>query len=111
MGYAADSIGRYALTQTALSRRIGETRVVKATRAKQAGVAPSARASPGVRVVATEGRGVINPKFEAALDDLRQVAKPALRHRVLLNIDSEIAGLDVDVLLDQLVSDWQSQIA
>ncbi len=50
-------------------------------------------------------------RAHVALDDLRQVAKPALRHRILLNIDSEIAGLDIDVLLDELVSDWQSQIA
>jgi MoxR-like ATPase len=50
-------------------------------------------------------------RAHVALDDLRQVAKPALRHRVLLNIDSEIAGLDVDTLLDELVLDWQKQIA
>ena len=50
-------------------------------------------------------------RAHVALDDLHQVAKPVLRHRVLLNIDSEIGGLDVDTLLDELVSDWRNRIA
>jgi MoxR-like ATPase len=52
-----------------------------------------------VRALA-EGRGHV------ALDDLRAVALPALRHRVLLSIESEVAGVQVDELLARIVDEW-----
>ena len=52
-----------------------------------------------VRALA-EGRGHV------ALDDVRAVALPALRHRVLLSIESEVAGVQVDDLVGRIVDEW-----
>jgi MoxR-like ATPase len=41
--------------------------------------------------------------------DLAAVALPALRHRVLLNIDSELRGIDIDGLLREKLAQWQDQ--
>jgi MoxR-like ATPase len=49
----------------------------------------------------TEGRAHV------ALADLRAVALPALRHRVLLSIESEVAGVQVDDLLTRIVDEWE----
>jgi MoxR-like ATPase len=46
------------------------------------------------------GRGHVS------LDDLRATALPALRHRELLSIESEVAGVQVDQLLAQIVEAW-----
>ena len=41
-------------------------------------------------------------RYNVSLDDVKQMAKPVLRHRVLLNYDGEAAGVRSDVLLDEL---------
>jgi MoxR-like ATPase len=53
-----------------------------------------------VRALA-EGRGHV------ALEDLRAVALPALRHRLLLSIESEVDGVEVDALLYRIVEQWE----
>ena len=44
-----------------------------------------------------------------AFDDLTAVAKPVLRHRVLLRVESEIRGLAVDDLLSEILWQWRSR--
>jgi len=44
-----------------------------------------------------------------ALDDLKAVAGPVLRHRVLLRVESEIRGLVVDDLLEEILWQWRSR--
>jgi len=44
-------------------------------------------------------RALAHGRAHVAIDDLRQVALPALRHRVLLTIESEVDGVVVDDLL------------
>jgi len=55
-----------------------------------------------VRALAA-GRGHV------AIDDLAQVAIPALRHRVLLNIESEVEGVEVDAILERIVERWKRE--
>ena len=38
-----------------------------------------------------------------SVDDLRAMALPALRHRLILNFEGEAAGVDVDDLVGQIV--------
>ncbi len=52
-----------------------------------------------VRALA-EGRGHVAP------EDIRVVALPALRHRVLLSIESEADGVQVDSILEHVVGHW-----
>jgi MoxR-like ATPase len=44
-----------------------------------------------------------------AFEDLAAVAKPVLRHRVLLRIESEIRGRAVDDLLTEILWQWRTQ--
>jgi MoxR-like ATPase len=44
-----------------------------------------------------------------AVDDLAEVAFPVLRHRVLLRVESEMAGTEVDALLAELVQEWRGR--
>jgi MoxR-like ATPase len=53
-----------------------------------------------VRALAA-GRGHV------AAEDLESVARPALRHRVLLNIESEMDGVTVDAALDEVIRAWR----
>jgi len=46
-------------------------------------------------------------RLQLDLDDLEAVALPALRHRVLLTIESELDGVDSDELLVGLIRSWR----
>ena len=43
-------------------------------------------------------------RFAPSFADVRRVAIPALRHRVLLNFDGEAEGITADILVDKLLS-------
>jgi MoxR-like ATPase len=47
---------------------------------------------------------LMNGRAHVALDDLREVALPALRHRVLLRIESEMDGVKTDTVLEEIVT-------
>ncbi len=51
----------------------------------------------------------IHGRAHLALEDIRQAAIPALRHRVLLNIESELDGVDIDSVLTELINQWEHQ--
>ncbi len=57
----------------------------------------------GAKVLAlSEGR------FNVSVDDLRAIALPALRHRLILNFEGEAEGVDVDRLITQLIDEVQA---
>ena len=64
-------------------------------------------ASPrGVQSLILAGKvsALIDGRFNVSLEDIRDVAKPALRHRMALNIRGETEGLDADELVDELLN-------
>ncbi|MHB8507426.1 MAG: AAA family ATPase [Candidatus Dormibacteria bacterium] len=64
-------------------------------------------ASPrGVQALVLAGkvRAVLDGRFNVAYDDLRAVALPALRHRVLLNFEAAAEGVTSDALLAELLT-------
>jgi MoxR-like ATPase len=50
-------------------------------------------------------RALLAGRFNVAYEDIRAVAKPALRHRFFLNFEGEAAGLTTDGLIDELLAD------
>ena len=43
-------------------------------------------------------------RFNVAFDDVEAVARPALRHRILLNFEGQAEGLRTDDLIDDLLN-------
>jgi MoxR-like ATPase len=43
-------------------------------------------------------------RYNAAIDDLRRWAKPALRHRLILNYEGEATGVTADAVLDEVLA-------
>jgi MoxR-like ATPase len=43
-------------------------------------------------------------RLHVALEDLRRVAKPALRHRIILNFEGEAEGVSADAILDEILT-------
>jgi MoxR-like ATPase len=54
-------------------------------------------------VLGAKARAILNGRFAASVEDVRAVAKPVLRHRVLPNFHAESEGITSLRLVDQLL--------
>ena len=60
-----------------------------------------------------KARALVAGRFHVSIADIKTVAKPALRHRILINYEGEAEGIDVDELirlncLKKLIKEHQS---
>jgi MoxR-like ATPase len=54
-------------------------------------------------LLAAKIRALFEARFAASIDDVRAVALPALRHRVLLNFEGEAEGMKTDQVLEAIL--------
>ncbi|MBW8348713.1 MoxR family ATPase [Bacillus sp. IITD106] len=52
-----------------------------------------------------KARALFAGRFHVSIGDIKQVAKPILRHRILLNFEGEAAGVSSDRLIDETI-EW-----
>ena len=50
---------------------------------------------------------LLHDRLQVNVDDIAAMALPALRHRVLLSIESELDGIDSEALLGRLIRNWR----
>jgi MoxR-like ATPase len=101
---AADHVVRYAMRLARATRQPArgapDVRPDFARKYLQWGAGP--RASQSL-VLASKARAVLQGRSHAAVEDVRAVAHPVLRHRLVLNFNAEADGVRVDDLVDQLL--------
>jgi MoxR-like ATPase len=56
-------------------------------------------------LLAAKIKALLDGRFAVSTDDLRYVAKPALRHRLILNFEGEAEGVDPDTIIDSILSE------
>ncbi|MFC1641352.1 AAA family ATPase [Myxococcota bacterium] len=56
-------------------------------------------------LLAARIRALLHERFAASLDDVRHVAPPALRHRILLNFEGEAEGIRTDQVISDLLAE------
>ncbi|MBL7174922.1 MAG: MoxR family ATPase [Desulfobacteraceae bacterium] len=54
-------------------------------------------------VMAGKVRALLEGRYNASLEDIKAVAKPALRHRIILNLRGEAEGIDTDDIIEDIV--------
>src|SRR5205809_955883 len=59
-------------------------------------------------VLGAKVRALAEGRYNVSVEDLRAVALPALRHRLILNFEGEAEGVDVDRLIGELIEAAQS---
>jgi MoxR-like ATPase len=88
-------------------------RLVRATRPEQTGIAfvrewtrwgASPRAGQSL-VLAAKARALLHGRLAVALDDLRHVAFPVLRHRLIVNFRAEAEGISPDDVTKRLLAE------
>ena len=60
-------------------------------------------------VLAAKARALFDGRFNVSFDDLRDVAVPCLRHRLILNFEGEAEGIDTGEIITGLVRDLPEQ--
>lgn len=96
----ADYVARYALQFARLTRVNQESTPEKIQRYVSWGAGP--RASQYL-VLAAKARAVIHGRLHATCDDIRAVAPPVLRHRIITNFNAEAEGIKPDDLIQHLI--------
>ncbi len=95
----ADHVVRYAMQFARLTRRDDPKAPDFVRKYVSWGAGP--RASQFL-VLAAKARAMLNGRLHAAQEDVRAVAKPVLRHRIVTNFDAEADGQSPDQLIDRL---------
>jgi MoxR-like ATPase len=54
-------------------------------------------------LLAAKIRALFEGRFAASIDDVKAVALPSMRHRVLLNFEGEAEGVRADQVLEQIL--------
>ena len=62
-------------------------------------------------VLGAKVRALAEGRFNVSVDDLKALAAPALRHRVILNFEGEAEAVDVDTLVQEVVGSVEHQVA
>ena len=54
-------------------------------------------------VLGAKARALTNGRYHVSYDDIRALAHPVLRHRVLTNFHAQSEGITSDTLIDRLL--------
>ena len=100
LGEAIATVGRVTLTQPVIDYVV---RIIRGTRA-HAGLAHGASPRGGsMLAVAARARAALDGRDYVVPDDVKTLALPALRHRVILSPAAEIDGKRVDAVIGEIV--------
>jgi MoxR-like ATPase len=58
-------------------------------------------------ILAAKVSALLGGRYNVSIEDINDVAKPALRHRIVLNIRGETEGIDMDDIIDEIISTMQ----
>jgi MoxR-like ATPase len=105
---------RELVRRVPLARKVQDyaVRVLQGTHPEAAEATPMTKkfvrygASPrGVQsmILASKIRALLERRYAVSIDDIRHVAAPALRHRIILNFEGEAEGIDPDAIIADLL--------
>jgi MoxR-like ATPase len=105
---------RELVRRVPLARQIQDyaVRVVLATHPENAEATPMSKqymrygASPrGLQaiILAAKIRALLEGRYAVAIDDIRHVAAPALRHRLIMNFEGEAEGIEQDAIIAEIL--------
>ncbi|HEY1552378.1 MAG TPA: MoxR family ATPase [Kofleriaceae bacterium] len=105
---------RELVRRVPLARQIQDyaVRVVLATHPENPEATPKSKqfmrygASPrGLQsvILAAKIRALLEGRYAVAIDDIKHVAPPALRHRMIMNFEGEAEGIKTDAIIDEIL--------
>ncbi len=62
-------------------------------------------------ILGAKVRALTEGRYNVSVDDLKALAAPALRHRIILNFEGEAEAVDVDALIAEIVESAEALVA
>ncbi len=72
-------------------------------------VGASPRAAQAI-TLAAKVRALLDGRFHVSFQDIKEVAVPAMRHRVILNFEGEAEGITTDMVLEKIITDTPTTV-
>jgi MoxR-like ATPase len=69
----------------------------------------SPRAAQGL-VLAAKMNAFLSGRLNVSFDDIRGVARAALRHRIILNVEAEVAGMQTDAIVETVMKHVSEEV-
>tara|TARA_R110002049_G_scaffold4601_4_gene31939 strand:- start:192946 stop:193959 length:1014 start_codon:yes stop_codon:yes gene_type:complete len=101
----ADTVRRYAIDLVMATHPDQENATPMVKQFVRYGSSP--RGAQGL-ILAAKIHAVLDDRFHVATDDIRQVAKNVLRHRIMLNFEGQAESIQTDEVIDDLLSRVES---
>jgi MoxR-like ATPase len=98
---AAEGVMRYALALVRSTRPVSEGGHGELAPLLRWGAGPRAGQS---LILCAKARATITGRSYVTLDDVRRVAKPVLRHRLLPSYEADAQGMSSDAIIDKLLA-------
>jgi MoxR-like ATPase len=98
----APHVQDYAIRVTLATHPNGVYAIPMTTQFLRVGASP--RAAQAI-TLASKVRALLDGRFHVSFKDIKEVAVPAMRHRVILNFEGEAEGITTDMVLEKIVSD------
>ncbi len=72
-------------------------------------VGASPRAAQAI-ALGSKVRALLDGRFHVSFKDIKEVAIPAMRHRLILNFEGEAEGITTDMVLEKVVAETPTTI-
>src|SRR5689334_7537581 len=72
-------------------------------------VGASPRAAQAI-TLAAKVRALLDGRFHVSFKDIKDVAVPAMRHRVILNFEGEAEGITTDMVLEEVIAETPTNV-
>jgi MoxR-like ATPase len=101
----ADHVKEYALKTTLATHPSSEWATKMTNQYIRYGASP--RGAQAL-ILASKVCALLDGRFNVSFEDIKKVAKPALRHRIILNFEGEAEGISTDSIIDDILEKVQT---
>ena len=98
----ADPVKEYALKLILATHPEIEDGAALAKKYVEVGASP--RAAQGI-ISGAKVRAVMEGRFNVSFEDIKEMAYPVLRHRIILNFEAITEGITEEVIIDKILED------
>ncbi len=98
----AEPVLDYAARLVMATHPEGDVGVASSRKLVRYGASPRAIQSV---VLAGKVNAVMSGRYNVSFEDLRRVALPALRHRIVLNVEAQLQNVDADTVLNMILEE------
>ncbi len=105
--HVAPHVQDYAIRCVLATHPKGEFAVPMVNQFLRFGASP--RAAQAI-TLAAKVRALLDSRFHASFQDIKDVMKPALRHRLILNFEGEAEGITTDMIVEKIIAETPTAV-